>query len=336
MTLTPQQINQMPQDEKDAALYDSASKGALDDVITLLNAGANPLTTHGHGDLTPLMIAALDDHLDVVNYLLKFESVVAQITANNNFALSGAATCGNLEMLNRLLEFDAVVGQLSIDASCALSRACAYGNLNVLNRLLEFDAVVAELPKDFLRIISVSIHGYIEIMERLLDFPEMKAQIADQNNRALKVAADLRQYRMATFLLEVEITTNEGVVTNPVRDALTPSHKKFLKDKGYFQALEECLKNLSIITKKLLEKGLPLDMIKIIAAKQFDILSDRQIENGANLASKAFLENQLLKADCPQAITTALKQQPEQSKKRKDEDSNHQMDLPSEKKLRRH
>lgn len=132
------------EDENNAridALIVACADGDLEFVQTLLNTGIN-INEIGSDGFTPLMMAASNNKVDVVAYLLEKGADVNQISQGWT-ALIEAADEGAYESMKLLLEAGASVDYYKrINSPTAISLAASEGHFNCLQLLVSYDANV--------------------------------------------------------------------------------------------------------------------------------------------------------------------------------------------------
>ena len=129
------------------ALMFAAAGGHLAVVVFLIDRGADMspvgfLYSYEYGPYTPLMWAAYNGQLDVVNLLLEYGDII-RISGSPGFALGWAAYRGHLDVVNLLLEYGVqlnpgrLLGKKRGSGTTALMLAAYGGHLEVVRFLLE-------------------------------------------------------------------------------------------------------------------------------------------------------------------------------------------------------
>lgn len=275
MTLTAQNIQQMPQTEKDMALYHVVTMGGINELNTLLDAGANPLVRLGAENENALILAALYGRTDVVNRLLKLPAVVAEIAADDNCALRWAAEKGYFSVVNRLLESPAVQAQITAENNYALRCAAGNDHLDVVNRLLEFPDVVADITacnNEALR--WAACNGHLDVANRLLEFPAVVAEITVEDNDALRCAAGDGHLDVVNRLLEFRAV--KAAMDDTIRASLTKH--------GFHEWQNTQRQQILSTIKGALHQGMPPELIMPILKHNHPSFSEavlnKQIEFG--------------------------------------------------------
>ncbi|GMH36829.1 hypothetical protein BSKO_04702 [Bryopsis sp. KO-2023] len=135
-------------DKLNRDLFDAARSGDSEKVKELLSKGADPSSTHGDFNSTPLVSAAFNGHVGIVEMLIEKG---ANVDTQNNRGVSAlflAAQEGHLDVAKVLVEAGANLdAQNDKDGAAALFMAAQGGHLDVARVLVEAGATV-DLERD--------------------------------------------------------------------------------------------------------------------------------------------------------------------------------------------
>ena len=226
------------------ALMFAAAGGHLAVVVFLIDSGADVNTlgflySYEYGPFTPLMWAAYNGQLDVVNLLLEYGDII-RISGSPGFALGWAAYRGHLDVVNLLLEYGVqlnpgrLLGKKRGSGTTALMLAAYGGHLEVVRFLLENGADIHVYTAKWLSVqtglgtiyfqeiggnaLMLAIdQGHAEVVRLLLEhwMWEYSADGRDDYGQtALMYAASAGDLEMARLMLEngapVNVQTDVG------------------------------------------------------------------------------------------------------------------------------
>jgi hypothetical protein len=153
---------------------------------------------HGHRKLNDALVrAAQNGHIDVVDYLLRYEMVMFDPSADDNRAIRLAAMNGHIAVIERLLQDERV--DPSDDDNCAVGWAAASGHLAVVERLLQ-DVRVDPSASDNEAVASAAVRGHLAVVERLLQ--DERVDPSANDNEAIGLAAERGHLSVVDRLLE--------------------------------------------------------------------------------------------------------------------------------------
>ena len=115
-------------------LHQAAKEGEVNVVKDLLAKGADKDEKNDKG-ITPLMVAVIANHLDVVQFLM--EQGVGKELADNCGALLYSADAGNVRMVQYLVELGLDKDKANNLGATALMIAAEQGHFNVVTYLVE-------------------------------------------------------------------------------------------------------------------------------------------------------------------------------------------------------
>ena len=171
----------------ETALHCAITAGRVDIVHLLVenhNANIHAIAANGK---TPLHYATNifrekdSVRLEIIQILVSKGANVGALDSSNHTPLRSACYEGRLSVINFLLSFDTIsnkphIGEeLAVNKNYALRMAAKKGDLEMLNKLLAYPEVVAEIAIDnnvILREARNNSHRHIE--DRLLQFPEVR------------------------------------------------------------------------------------------------------------------------------------------------------------------
>ncbi len=149
------------------ALQAAASKGRLDIVRKLINAGAN---VNGNGGVA-LTCAACSGHLEMMSHLLKNGADINAVERDGTTPLHRAAACNQLESVKLLLDRGAKVNAQRITGATPLMHACWYtDNPDLIRTLIQAGAKL-EL-RDWHgepAIVHTASEGHVKALQALID-----------------------------------------------------------------------------------------------------------------------------------------------------------------------
>jgi ankyrin repeat protein len=186
-----------------------ASKRALDagaDINTFVNAAdANPNVVDGHGE-TPLMIAAIYNHIPLVNFLLHNGADVNRLDINGNTALITAVARNHTEVVDLLLHNGAGVNNANNAGDTALHYAAHNNNPEMVTALINNGARSNPLNRDGdTPLLSAVRQNHLEVVRLLLERVGDIYHINEQGATAFTVARDNNNTLIMRLLLEYGI-----------------------------------------------------------------------------------------------------------------------------------
>ena len=219
------------------ALMFAAAGGHLTVVVFLIDSGADMspigfIYSYEYGPYTPLMWAAYNGQLEVVNLLLEYGKII-RISGSPGFALGWAAYRGHLDVVNLLLEYGVQLnpghslGKKRGSGTTALMLAAYGGQLEVVRFLLEKGADIHVRTAEWLPIntplgtvyvqeiggnaLMLAIaQGHAEVVRLLLEhwMWEYSADGRDDHGLTALMYAAAGDLEMARLLLENEAPVN--------------------------------------------------------------------------------------------------------------------------------
>ena len=153
-------------------LFDAAAKGDFKKTKALIEAGAN--IEFRHFERTPLMIACLTGHLEVVKYLVDKGADINAITTELWSPLFIASYNGHIDIVEYLLSKKAPVEVVDTIGWTPLIAATHNGHLALVNLLLKHKADVFQITNE-----GLSAH----IIARNLEFDDIAEVLLNAENQ---------------------------------------------------------------------------------------------------------------------------------------------------------
>lgn len=199
-----------------------ASNEGLETVVTLLLEKTNP-PSHDHDVQSAFVIAAQKGHIGILQL---FIDRGVSPSAINNTGLIQAAINNELETVNFLLKFDTVYRSIDITDSkgnTALQWAVAKGHTDIVNRLLEIDYVKCNLD---IRLLEIALDkGHYKVALELLKHYKIGTSL-------LENGGNISQHRYdkicQDFKRKNQIRNSETDLVKLLESKVTPSSSQSL------------------------------------------------------------------------------------------------------------
>lgn len=165
------------------ALWLAASEGHAEIVSTLIEHGADHANARSDG-ITALMVASASGHSRVVQILLEAGASAVDTDQDGLTALMSAAEQGDLDTVRMLVDAGADVNLMSESGFSALIIACAHGHLPVVQYLFASGGALltSKHPQDITPLMYAAAGGFIEVVQYLLDQPQMSAEFVNKRH----------------------------------------------------------------------------------------------------------------------------------------------------------
>ena len=176
-------------DEK-ALINATKETGDVAEVRRLLAAGVGVDICDGHNmpwDQTPLMLAARNGFLEIVQILLAAGASVSAVDKNigesegRNQPLHHAVAGGNIDVVKAILDDGADINALTTEGNTPLNRAIEKDNVPVAKLLIDSGAAVKQLSRKHSPPLYTACSGSVAIAHRLQWFEFLLAAGADVN-----------------------------------------------------------------------------------------------------------------------------------------------------------
>jgi ankyrin repeat protein len=152
--------------DQNPELIEAAQKGDLKRVQDLLNKGADVETKNNDG-ITPLMVAAFNNQLEIMKLLLERDADV-NVMANGVSLLMVCSTMGQTPVVKLLLEWEADANAKDSSGVTSLMAASYEGHFDVVRLLIENRADVHAKSKDGdTALLAATTKGHTKIVELL-------------------------------------------------------------------------------------------------------------------------------------------------------------------------
>jgi hypothetical protein len=176
------------------AFFTAIREGHMEEVTRLLDGDPHLMkASTEYFDRTPLVVAAIYGHADVVGLLIERGADVNAIDNNELTALQNAAREGHEEVVRVLLSRGADSNRKGFDGSTALIRASRGGHLGVVRQLLQHmvgRGLDEGNDNGFTALWWACFNGHVEIA-RILLLAGADATITDRDGRTPRRAAEL-------------------------------------------------------------------------------------------------------------------------------------------------
>jgi ankyrin repeat protein len=164
----------------DYNLMIASSKGYISEIIRLIGLGAdvNAETTEG---ITPLIYAVLNNRIDAVTTLLKYNPVLDKMTSSYETPLIIAVKNNNPELCEILIRAGADIDLTDRNGATPLHFAAINGYLEVTDMLLYYNASIDDKSDDGITpLLAAIMAGYADVADLLI---QNGANMEARNNK---------------------------------------------------------------------------------------------------------------------------------------------------------
>ncbi len=166
-----------------------------------------------------LLRAAENNHVDVVDYLLRHAMFEPSADGNRAITIQKAAMYGHLAVVERLLQDQSV--DPSADGNYAVRWAAQKGHLAVVERLLQ-DARVDPSANDNFAVRRAAERNHLAVVERLLEDDRVDVAVAIQHSRPDHRRRFECRERLTAICIALQDLALPAWVTVQILDAARP------------------------------------------------------------------------------------------------------------------
>jgi ankyrin repeat protein len=164
----------------DYNLMIASSKGYVSEIIRLIGQGADVNTETVEG-ITPLIYAVLNNRIDAVTTLLKYNPVIDKVTSSYETPLIIAVKNNNPELCEILIRAGADIDITDRNGATPLHYAAINGYLEVTDLLLYYNANIDDKSDDGITpLLAAIMAGYADISDLLI---QNGANMEARNNK---------------------------------------------------------------------------------------------------------------------------------------------------------
>ena len=218
----------------------AAQEGHLSTLKALLRAGS-PVEAKAHDGKTCLRVAALENHRDMVLYLLQHTAAdVKYRDADGRSTLYVLALENQVEMAAVLLEHGADSEAGDLEGRTPLHVACWQGHYQMVHTLLQYKAAVDAVDNECRTALqSASWQGHASIVNLLLECAASVDHTCNQGATALCIAAQEGHQDVVRVLLQHHAAPNHAdqFGRTAMRVAIKGGHQNVVKILDEFGAL---------------------------------------------------------------------------------------------------
>ncbi|XP_048247261.1 ankyrin repeat and KH domain-containing protein 1-like [Haliotis rufescens] len=217
----------------DSPLHKASAEGNLDRAKEIMHEDLLNANSRGSYGLTPLMLAALNGHYDVFEYLKQEGGDMTLKDRGGDHILSMACVGGNMDIVKYVVLLKpTLINKKRIDGRTALMCAACHGKKTVFEYLLDENALLID-NNDGDNILHYACHGgHIDIVKHIIDEAKLNINTRDILGRtALMIAATYGHKDVFELLVEkdsdISRTDKEG--NNILHMACRGGHVKMVE-----------------------------------------------------------------------------------------------------------
>jgi ankyrin repeat protein len=182
------EVNARDRSNRSTPLHLAALMGHVEVVQALIQKGAN-INAKNKNDRTPLHLAAFKGHVDIVNVLLAVGSIEvnARDRSNRSTPLHWAAFEGHVDIVNVLLAVDSIEvnARDRSNRSTPLHWAAREGHVDVVQALIQKGANInAKENDDYTPLHWAAFEGHVDVVNALLGARNIQVNARDRSNRS--------------------------------------------------------------------------------------------------------------------------------------------------------
>jgi ankyrin repeat protein len=158
----------------------ASSRGYTSEIDRLIGKGAE-INSESEDGVTPLIYAVIDNNLDAVNALLKYNPTLDKVTSSYETPLIIAVKNNNLEISETLIRAGADVDFTDRNGATPLHYASINGYLEITDLLLYYNASIDQKSDDGTTpIMAATMAGYANVTDLLI---QNEANMEARNNK---------------------------------------------------------------------------------------------------------------------------------------------------------
>ncbi|KAL9027758.1 MAG: hypothetical protein Q9180_007280, partial [Flavoplaca navasiana] len=190
-------------DDQLYSLHNAVVLGEMNTVSFLLSQDSTDIEAYSRSGKKPLMLAALNNHGEVIQLLLKHGADINSTSIKGWTTLMHAVREGNRAVVQQLIDLGADVNHLSPDRWTALAEATYRGHRDITALLLQQGAdTESRSSHDYTPLMYASYKGDEEVVKFLLQAGANKDISTSQDETAVLLAAAGVHTGIVTLLLD--------------------------------------------------------------------------------------------------------------------------------------
>ena len=233
-----------------------------------------------------LTLAAEEGNLAQVNRLLNNRFYQPFVARNLEYAMQTAAMQGRFDIVNQLLDTQGALAKANANGSFILRFAIKHNDEQMITRLLNNPNVVSDLNINVLY--TSCAFGRVELLEELLKYPQVQAQISEGDFLSYRLAAQ-KGHRKTVGLLIDHLYPNRSLEDLPasIREDTTIFNmlKQNRKDKEQTQSIHAMIGAYQLVRSKQAENR-QLGHVYTTMISKFAVSRREDIEKAKSCPSK--------------------------------------------------